>query len=312
MKYLQMGEGLSRPHVSELVINWHITEACNFSCRYCYAKWDGAEKELIHDEGRTQKLIEEIASFFAPNNSANPLQRELSWSAVRLNLAGGEPLLYPKATLRVLSQARSLGLNTSIITNGSRISDELISQLAPLVSMIGVSLDSDHNATNLAIGRVDARGALLNNKELAGLMAKAKTLNPQLVIKLNTVVNDLNADADMGNAIATFRPDRWKIFRMLPVTTDDLAVSSERFEAFVARHMRYGGVMCVEDNDAMNESYLMLDPLGRFFQNTRDCRGYEYSRSVDVVGARQAFTEWRFAAASFASRYRQPPLDVVP
>ena len=63
MKNLHMGEASAPPRVRELVINWHITEACNFSCRYCYAKWDGTEKELIHDWGRTQKLLSEIAHF---------------------------------------------------------------------------------------------------------------------------------------------------------------------------------------------------------------------------------------------------------
>ena len=303
MKNLHMGEASARPRVRELVINWHITEACNFSCRYCYAKWDGTEKELIHDWGRTQKLLSEIASFFAPSNLSNPLQQALSWSAVRLNLAGGEPLLYPKAVLRVLAEARSLGMHTSIITNGTRITEEFLDQLAPLVSMIGVSIDAASDATNVGIGRVDRRGSLLNNQELARLLAKARTINPGLHVKLNTVVNALNAEGDMGNTIDTFRPDRWKIFRMLPVVTGDLAVSSEVFEAFIARHARYKGVMCVEDNDVMSESYLMLDPLGRFFQNSRGQQGYSYSQPVDVVGATQAFTDWRFAVGSFVSRY---------
>ena len=135
------------------------------------------------------------------------------------------------------------------------------------------------------------------------MLAKARTINPGLHVKLNTVVNALNAEGDMGNTIDTFRPDRWKIFRMLPVVTGDLAVSSEVFEAFIARHARYKGVMCVEDNDVMSESYLMLDPLGRFFQNSRGQQGYSYSQPVDVVGATQAFTDWRFAVGSFASRY---------
>jgi radical S-adenosyl methionine domain-containing protein 2 len=98
---------------------------------------------------------------------------------------------------------------------------------------------------------------------------------------------------------------------MLPVVTGDLAVSSEAFEAFIARHARYKGVMCVEDNEVMSESYLMLDPLGRFFQNTRGQQGYNYSESVDVVGARQAFTGWRFAAGSFASRYLHTTIGTV-
>lgn len=311
MKHLHMGEGSARPHVSELVINWHITEACNFSCRYCYAKWNGDEKELIHNWGRTEKLLDEIASFFAPDNPSNPLQKALSWSSVRLNVAGGEPLLYPGVVLRVLAHARSLGLNTSIITNGSRLSDDLMVQLAPLVSMIGVSIDSNSVLTNLGVGRVDRGGALLKTQELAVLLAKARTLNPELNIKLNTVVNALNADEDMGKTLDAFRPDRWKVFRMLPVVTGDLAVSSEAFEAFVARHARFKDVMCVEDNDVMSESYLMLDPLGRFFQNTRGQQGYDYSEAVDVVGARRAFTDWRFAVGSFASRYSQVTIGAV-
>ncbi len=25
--------------INEITINWHINEACNFGCNYCYAKW---------------------------------------------------------------------------------------------------------------------------------------------------------------------------------------------------------------------------------------------------------------------------------
>lgn len=61
----------------------------------------------------------------------------------------------------------------------------------------------------------------------------------------------------------------------------------------------------------MSESYLMLDPLRRFFQNTRGQHGYNYSEAVDVVGAGQAFTGWRFAVGSFASRYSQATIVAV-
>lgn len=311
MKYLQMGEGVARPNLPELVINWHITEACNFSCRYCFAKWDGREKELIHDWGRTQKLLNEIASFFTPGNPSNPLEQKLSWSSIRLNLAGGEPLLYPEAALRVLSHARSLGMNTSIITNGSRLSKDLIDQIAPLISMMGISIDSGLSDTNLGIGRVDSRGALLNHQELTYLLARARDLNPELTLKLNTVVNSLNVDEDMGATLDAIKPDRWKVFRMLPVVTGDLEVSPEAFGTFIARHARYKRVMCVEDNDVMSESYLMVDPLGRFFQNGLGQQGYEYSESVDLVGAKQAFTGWRFSVSAFASRYPSIPIRPV-
>lgn len=133
MLHLQSGEGAVRPHVAELVINWHITEACNYKCRYCYAKWDGAGRELLHDWSRVRNLLDELQAFFHPENAANPLRLHLSWSGTRLNLAGGEPLLYQDASLRVLDYARSIGMAASIITNGSRFTGDLIDQLAPLV-----------------------------------------------------------------------------------------------------------------------------------------------------------------------------------
>ena len=95
MQNLQLGEGYSRPHVSEMVINWHFTEACNYKCRYCYAKWQGNDKELLHDWGRTQNLLNQLSVFFLPENMANPLRQSKTWSGIRLNLAGGDPLLHP-------------------------------------------------------------------------------------------------------------------------------------------------------------------------------------------------------------------------
>ena len=303
MKYLHMEEGDVRPHVSELVINWHLTEACNYKCRYCYAKWQDNEKELIHDWKRTGKLLDELTSFFHPENTSNLLRQSLTWSGIRLNLAGGEPLLYPKSVLRVFAQARSAGMNTSIITNGSRLTSELVTQLAPLVSMIGISIDSADTATNQAIGRVDGRGALMDVQEVATLLSLARVVNPDVQIKMNTVVNALNAHEYLGETLAALSPTRWKVFRMLPVVTNDLAVSTEDFQAFVARHERHNAVMCVEDNDEMSESYLMIDPLGRFFQNTKGQQGYSYSRPIDMVGGKQAFRDWRFSVGSFTSRY---------
>lgn len=37
MKYdHRFDEGGVRHVVEELVINWHLTEACNYRCQYCY------------------------------------------------------------------------------------------------------------------------------------------------------------------------------------------------------------------------------------------------------------------------------------
>ncbi len=311
MTYLFMGEGDPRPHVPELVINWHLTEACNYKCQYCYAKWDSNDKELIHDWDRTRKMLDELMTFFHPGNDANPLQKSMRWSGVRLNLAGGEPLLYPDAVLRVLAYAKAVGMSTSIITNGSRFTPELMNQLAQQVSMLGISIDSANATTNREIGRIDNQGRTKSWQEVAALMQQAKQLNPELAIKINTVVNALNAHEDLSEPITALAPDRWKVFRMLPVVTDDLAISPEEFARFVRRHHRHADVMCAEDNNEMSESYLMIDPLGRFFQNTKGQKGYNYSRPIDTVGAKQAFRDWRFAVTSFTSRYPAHAIEAI-
>lgn len=97
---------------SQLVINWHVTEACNYSCQYCYAKWDAPQRQrqrdLIHNPVHTRELLVRIYEFFHPDNDANPLRRHMDWGSVRLNLAGGEPSLYARRLLEMLpSPAKS-------------------------------------------------------------------------------------------------------------------------------------------------------------------------------------------------------------
>lgn len=40
--------------MTNLVVNWHITEACNYKCFYCFAKWQKNEnKEIIHNNEKS-------------------------------------------------------------------------------------------------------------------------------------------------------------------------------------------------------------------------------------------------------------------
>ena len=56
--YLSTRENMKN---QELTINWHITEACNYSCRYCFAKWNKNGKELLHSSASIEALMREIA-----------------------------------------------------------------------------------------------------------------------------------------------------------------------------------------------------------------------------------------------------------
>ncbi|MCK6376510.1 MAG: viperin family antiviral radical SAM protein [Zoogloea sp.] len=291
--------------VDELVINWHVTEACNFRCRYCYAQWDKAPdpRELFHDEAASRQLLEQLAAYFSPDNCRNPLRDALAWSSLRLNLAGGEPLLYGLRILWVARQAHSLGMRVSIITNGSLLTRDRIGELAPLLTVLGVSIDTADAAIARDIGRGSRNGSVLDLVELQQGLRFAREINPALHLKLNTVVSALNHREDMSALIGAIGPDRWKVLRMLPSVTDALAVTAEAFERFVDRHRCMGLPMCVEDNHDMSQSYIMIDPQGRFFQNAPTLKGYRYSRPILEVGVGSAFAQIEFEADGFVSRY---------
>lgn len=290
----------------QLVINWHLTEACNYECNFCYAKWvKPKERELIHDELRTQRMLAQLFEFFRPGGEASLTGNDRPWDSVRLNLAGGEPLLYRKATLAAVSFARDLGFDVSMITNGSLLDRALLEELAPKLSLLGISVDSGIEGTNRGIGRADKRtGKALEIDAVAASFRQIREFNPQLRLKVNTVVNALNWHEDMAPVIRRLAPGKWKVLQMLPLQNSNLAVTGTQFRAFVERHGALDTIMSVEDNDSMTESYIMIDPLGRFFQNAAAGDGqYRYSHQILQVGAREAFAELTWSESKFFSRY---------
>ncbi len=290
-----------------LVINWHLTEACNYRCRYCYAIWNetACSREVIHDPKRSAALLGELYRFFKPGNRANPLTSQLAWKSVRLNLAGGEPLLHASKFQTIVSQARALGFEVSLISNGSYLHEELLDQLAPQLIWLGISIDSTCPSTNRSIGRVDRRGQLLDLDRLQARLQRARRISSGLRLKLNTVVNQLNHREDLSQLIRSFAPDKWKVLRMLPVVNLDLAVSDKQFASFLNRHSALAHILSAEDNQDMRESYLMIDPHGRFFQNSPLLaeQGYSYSQPILKVGAGAAFAEMPFNSKRFSTRY---------
>lgn len=293
----------SRPRNPDLVVNWHVTEACNYRCAYCYAHWDGLQgDEIIRDPRATEKLLRSIHEAFGTDTNS---------ARLRLNFAGGEPLLFAKQVLAAMRFAAGLGFDLSLITNGSRLSRPVVSEFVPLLKVLGISLDAAEDHSNAAIGRADSRGRPSPVRLLPEMIALARTVNPQLAIKINTVVNAVNWQLDLSWMLERLNPDQWKVLRMLPSTTRNLEVTKEQFESFLLRHKRFLPVMRVEDNDAMVESYVMVDPHGRFFQNGQQEFGYAYSAAILDLGAKEAFQSITWAADKFAARYESSSVDAA-
>jgi radical S-adenosyl methionine domain-containing protein 2 len=136
----------------QIVINWHLTEACNYECDFCYAKWVKVkERELIHDGANTQGMLRQIFNFFSATSELPAAAGKNPWESVRLNFAGGEPLLYRKETLAAVKFAKDIGFEVSMITNGSLLDRPTLEELAPQLSLLGISLDSSREEVNLMI-----------------------------------------------------------------------------------------------------------------------------------------------------------------
>jgi radical S-adenosyl methionine domain-containing protein 2 len=288
----------------ELVINWHLTETCNYTCRYCYSKWHTGRvgKELFRNPAASAALINEIFRQFAPTPQ-NHNRLGLKWDSLRLSLAGGEPLLYGQDIVRTAEQANGIGFKVSIISNGSCLTPALMTELAPKLSVLGLSLDSANPETNREIGRADRRSRILHLNELTATIQHGRRVNPRLRLKINTVVNALNFTEDMTSLIRELSPDKWKILRMLPVVTTDLAIADFEFAQFLDRHAALNFLISAEDNSDMVESYIMIDPSGRFFQNSMNGGSYRYSAPILDAGAEASFRQINWHAEKFQARY---------
>lgn len=234
-----------------IAVNWHLYRPCNLKCRFCFATFREVRGRLPLDA------------------SLRLLARLRAAGTEKINFAGGEPTMHPEIG-PLVAEARRLGFVVSLITNGFRL-DRLLDRQADDLDWVGLSVDSADEQIQAALGRGDGTH-VEQSLALAGRIREAG-----LKLKLNTVVTALNWREDLRPFVRLFRPDRWKVFQVLPVegqndgAVDDLLISTERFAAYVQRHRTLdaeGLGPIVEDNDAMTGSYLMVDPIGRFYCNT--------------------------------------------
>ncbi|WP_441258159.1 viperin family antiviral radical SAM protein [Vibrio sp. Vf1514] len=287
-------------HAKQLVINYHITEKCNYDCHYCYAKW-AKPNELHRNMADMKLMLSRLADYFL---SPNSIQQQLGYQRVRLNFAGGEPLLLKQRFIEALDYARELGFDVSIITNAHLITDEFIAQHSHKLQMLGISYDACNPEVQQQLGRSTSSGKILSAERLGSIFQQVRAVSPQTELKINTVVNQFNTKEDFNTLMETIQPDKWKVLRVLPVFDSIQTIRDEQFDAFVERHQSISHLMSVESNDSMTNSYLMLSPDGSFFQNGNGSDGYFKSRPLIFTEIETALAETGFDVTKFAQRYK--------
>ena len=277
--------------MSDLVVNWHITEKCNYQCKFCFAKWDN-QNEIWNSFDKAKFILENINSIWKPS--------------YRLNFVGGEPLLFPTKIIPIMKYAISLGMNISVQTNGTNL--EILVPIVRNISQIGISIDSWNSEKNKNIGRC-CGAKTLNKDTLLYKINLLRNAGGDFKLKINTVVNEWNWDDVVIPQMEELGCNRIKILRQMPFGSAK-GISEEQFYTFIRCNYRERLPIYVEDNDLMRESYLMIAPDGKLFQNTPE-GDYVYSASLLSTNFSDAIKQINFDIEKFDSRYKSDKTDLI-
>lgn len=288
----------------QLVINWHVLEKCNFECKYCFAHWKDNGKEIWKSPELWQKMLRSVKQEI-------PRLINGEYKSIRLNIAGGEPMLLSKKLEDIFSFAIEIGYKLGMISNGYLIENSFIKKWAKYFQIIGISADSFDTETNKKIGRCDNNSNQISSEKIADIFKLFRKMNPDILCKLNTVVNSKNYKEKLHDHLKKINPDKWKIFQMHPIADkkeiskkqEPLKISDEKYKLFLNNHSaKFSSIMYPENNDLMTESYIMIDPMGRFYQNNSSNK-HNYSDPICKIGVPKAFEQIKFCEKKFEKRY---------
>lgn len=275
-------------------VNFHLWQPCNMRCGFCFATFQDVKRTALPKGHLPRKDAAQVVDALADAGFQ------------KINFAGGEPTLCPWLA-ELIDRAKSHGLVTSIVTNGSRLDAETLDALSANLDWIALSIDSVDPGALVRTGRA-LNGKPISADEYLRIAEGIKSRSIRL--KINTVVTSENWREDFADFITAARPERWKIFQALPVAgqndgrIQDYAVSAARFDGYVRRNrsaVESAGIAVVpESNELMTASYVMVDPAGRFFDNARGA--HAYSRAILDVGVDAALSDVSVDPARFAQR----------
>lgn len=271
-------------------INFHLWEPCNMRCKFCFATFQDVKKTILPKghlpKEKSLRVVEEIAKV----------------GFEKITFAGGEPLLCPWLP-DLIKRAKQLGLTTMIVTNGSRLTEQFLIQNKKNLDWIALSIDSLKDSTNIAIGRAITGKKPLNISFYKEIITNIHKYGYGL--KVNTVVNALNYTENFNDFLDFAKPKRWKVLQVLPIKgqndikIEDFKINSNQFEKFVLNHQNIN-IMIPESNESIKGSYVMVDPAGRFFENSEG--KHKYSGEILEVGVENALKMVNYNSEKFLSR----------
>ena len=274
-------------------INYHLWAPCNMKCKFCFARFSDLREDIL-PKGHLSK-----------EDAKNLVKKIIDAKFDKITFVGGEPTLC-KWLDELIIQSKEGGLTTMVVTNGSHLKEDWLNQVSQYLDWIVISIDSFDPATLIDMGRT-VRNKPIEQEEYFKIATLVKKYGINL--KINTVVTSSNYLEDMSKQIIQLNPIRWKILQMLPIKgqnddySEEQKISIEQFDYFCKLNgeVSNNGIKVVkETNDLMLGSYVMIDPAGRFFDNTEG--SYKYSKPILEVGINDALSEIKLDKSKFLQR----------
>ncbi len=262
-------------------------------CKFCFATFQDVKSSIL-PKGHLCK-----------EDAIHVVKKIAEFGFEKITFAGGEPTLCP--WLAELVQAAKLyGMTTMIVTNGTRINPYYLKQFNGSLDWIALSIDSISEISNINSGRAVIGRKILSEEDYHTICSQIKEKGVGL--KINTVVHRLNKNENMSEFIQRVSPKRWKILQVLQIDgqndlqKNSMNVSLSEFNEYIERHQlgAIDTVIVSESNDAMTNSYCMVDPAGRFFDNLSGF--YCYSKPILEVGVETALNQVRVSTEKFIER----------
>jgi MoaA/NifB/PqqE/SkfB family radical SAM enzyme len=250
-----------------IVVNWLISNKCNFNCSYCYAS-DVNDKP--YNFANINKVAENILSL-------NPLAVVIS---------GGEPLLEKEKMIQALN---ILGNKVGIIvdTNGSIWDEEIVQLFIKYKVVVRVSLDSMQ-------GKINRKIRPYKNKNQDDTIMSVIINNiyryrkQNIPVLIHSVITSFNKDLeDMFTHLSSFNVNGWRIFsvvkpndidkqksfyqimnyRSKKLTLEDQQLNiRKKIDEFVWKHSSKSNfsVQAIPSGENEKNSVILVLPDGRF------------------------------------------------
>ena len=209
---------------NNIKVNLHICEYCNYHCAHCFAKF-GCKATLPLENWKN--IVDNIVS--------SGLVREI-------NIAGGEPMIHHQMS-EIVDYIRTYNIPVSLVTNGSLMTEEWIRKNGRKFKTIGFSVDALTPELQRTVGRCTNSGVVISPESFGRKIALLREVNPDIKIKINTVVSQVNKLDNIADFIKEWNVDRWKLLKMQIFDdgvhcNESIKVSDSEYDSYVSRSLK--------------------------------------------------------------------------